>query len=169
MLTIGVMNLFIPVAVPLCKAIFVVESAYQSIVMPAKAVALIVAVSCPHFVAFVIVATVAGKTFTVAITVVRVADSHEPLFAAAKYVVVIDIIGVVNVFEAVANKVPAVAAEYQLIACPFPGVAEIVVVPVPHTELPDPIGAVGAESIEATAKDLVAETHPVTLFLEVAK
>ena len=47
--------------------------------------------------------------------------------------------------------------------------AEIVVVPIPQTELPDPIGAVGAESIEATAKDLVADTHPVTLFLEAAK
>ena len=83
MLKIGVMNLFMPVAVPLCKAIFVVESAYQSIVIPVKAVALIVAVSIPHLVAFVTVATVAGKTFTVAITFVRFADSHEPLFAAA--------------------------------------------------------------------------------------
>ena len=83
MLKIGVMNLFMPVAVPLCKAIFVVESAYQSIVIPAKAVALIVAVSCPHFVAFVIVATVAGKAFTVAITIVRLVEMHEPLFVAA--------------------------------------------------------------------------------------
>ena len=83
MFTIGVMNLFMPVAVPLCKAIFVVESAYQSIVIPVKAVALIVAVSDPHLVTFETVATVAGKAFTEAIMLVRVADSHEPLFVAA--------------------------------------------------------------------------------------
>ena len=83
MLTTGVINLFIPVVVPLCKTEFVVESAYQSIVIPVKAVALIVAVSGPHFDAFVIVATVAGKAFTVAITIVRLVEMHEPLFVAA--------------------------------------------------------------------------------------
>ena len=83
MLTIGEMNLFIPVAVPVCIVIVVVESAYQSIVMPVKAVALIVAVSVPHLAAFVTVATVAGKAFTVAITIVRLVEMHEPLFVAA--------------------------------------------------------------------------------------
>ena len=37
------------------------------------------------------------------------------------------------------------------------------VVPDPHTEFPAPTGAVGAERIDAIAKDLVAETHPVAV------
>ena len=82
-LTTGVINLFTPVTVPLCKTVVVTESAYQSIVIPVNAVAEMVAVSAPHFVAFTTVATVAGNEFTTAAAAVLVADKQAPLLAAA--------------------------------------------------------------------------------------
>ena len=75
----------------------------------------------------------------------------------------VDIAGVLNVFEADANKVPAVAAEYQLIVSPFPGVAEIEIVPLPHLEAELAVGAVGKVFIVAIDNDLEAEIHPVAV------
>jgi len=59
----------------------VVESAYQSIVNPAAAVAVIDAVSVLHFVEFVIVVTAAGYAFIVATVAVLVADKQIPVIA----------------------------------------------------------------------------------------
>ena len=75
----------------------------------------------------------------------------------------VDIAGVLNVFEADANKVPAVAAEYQLIVSPFPGVAEIEIVPLPHLEAELAVGAIGKVFIVAIDNDLEADTHPVVV------
>jgi hypothetical protein len=75
-------NVLTPVTVPDCTGEAVV-SAYQSIVNPANAVALIVAVSGVHLVAPVTVATCAGNAFTVATTAVRVAAGQFALFDSA--------------------------------------------------------------------------------------
>jgi hypothetical protein len=50
----------------------------------------------------------------------------------------------VNVFDPLDNKVPPVAAEYQSIASPEPGVAESATVPAPQREALPAVGAVGA-------------------------
>ena len=79
----GVINLFKPVTVPACNKFIADESEYQLMVIPVNAVAEIVEVSVPHFVALAIVATVAGKAFTVAVTAVLVDETQIPLFASA--------------------------------------------------------------------------------------
>jgi len=79
----GVIYLFIPVTVPDCNKLVAKESEYQSMVMLVNAVAEIVEVSVPHFVAFTRVATTAGKAFTVAVTAVLVEETQVPLFASA--------------------------------------------------------------------------------------
>ena len=79
----GVIYLFIPVSVPDCNKFVVKESAYQLMVIPVKAVAEIVDVSVPHFVAFTTVATAAGKAFIAAVTVVLVEETQVPLFDSA--------------------------------------------------------------------------------------
>ena len=58
---------------------------------------------------------------------------------------------------------PLVAAEYQSIVCPFPGVAEIETVPLPHLEAELAVGAVGKVFIVAMDNDLEADTHPVAV------
>ena len=52
-------------------------------VIPVKAVAEMVDVSVPHFVASTTVVTTAGKAFTVAVTAVLVDETQIPLFASA--------------------------------------------------------------------------------------
>ena len=79
----GVINLFTPVTVPDCNKFVAKESEYQSMVIPVNAVAEIVDVSVPHFVAFTTVATAAGKVFTVAVTAVLVEETQVPLLASA--------------------------------------------------------------------------------------
>ena len=54
-----------------------------------------------------------------------------------------EILGEVYIDDPVESAVPPVAAAYQSIACPLPGVAEIVKDPVEHLEAPLPIGAEG--------------------------
>ena len=76
--------------------------------------------------------------------------------------------GVVKLFEPVSNKVPPVAALYQSIASPAPGVADMLTVPVPHLEPPVPVGAAGTAFIVAMIAVLVAETQPVVVFLACA-
>ena len=66
---------------PLCNTVEVVESAYQSIVKPAAAVAVIDAVSILHFVAFANVVTTVGNAFIVAIVAVLVVDKQIPIIA----------------------------------------------------------------------------------------
>lgn len=46
---------------------------------------------------------------------------------------------------AVANAVPPDDVAYQSIVWPPPALAEIVTAPVPHLELPVPVGALGNE------------------------
>ena len=74
-------------------------------------------------------------------------------------------LGVVKLDVFVANAVPPEAAAYQSIVSPAPGVAEIVTVPVPHLELPAPDGADGTAFTVAVTAVLVAEIHPVVVFL----
>ena len=76
--------------------------------------------------------------------------------------------GVVKLFEPVNNNVPPDAASYQSMVSPAPGVAEIFTVPVPHLELPVPVGAAGTAFTVAVTVALVAETHPVVVFLACA-
>ena len=78
-LNTGVINLLTPVNVPACNIVVVVESAYQSMVIPVAAVAETVAVSGPHLVALTTVVTAAGRAFTVTETAVRVVEPH-PVF-----------------------------------------------------------------------------------------
>ena len=75
--------------------------------------------------------------------------------------------GVVYVFVAVANKVPAVAALYQLMVWPDPGVAVNTVLPDPQTMPPVATGAEGTARTDAIDCDLV-DTHPEIVFLEAA-
>jgi hypothetical protein len=70
--------------------------------------------------------------------------------------------GVVKLFEAVARAVPPVAAAYQFIVCPLPGVAEMVTVPVPQRAAEVPAGAAGIAFTVATTAVRV-ETHPVVV------
>ena len=64
--------MFTPVTVPDCNKLIFVESAYQLMANPVDAVAEIVDVSVPHFVAFTTVVTAAGNAFTVAAIAVLV-------------------------------------------------------------------------------------------------
>ena len=52
-------------------------------------------------------------------------------------------LGVVKVVEPDKSAVPPLAAAYQSIVSPAPGVAEMVTVPVPHLDPPVPAGADG--------------------------
>ena len=79
----GVINLFIPVTVPDCNKLVAKESEYQLMVIPVNAVAEMVEVSVPHFVAFTTVATAVGKAFKVAVTAVLVEETQVPLLASA--------------------------------------------------------------------------------------
>ena len=75
-------------------------------------------------------------------------------------VVLID--GVVKEVDPVISAVPPLAAAYQSIVSPAPGVAEMVTVPVPQRELGTAVGAAGNAFIVAMTADL-AETQPVVV------
>ena len=70
------------------------------------------------------------------------------------------ILGVVNEFEAVASADPQLAAAYQSIVSPTPGVADRVSVPVPHRELLVAVGAEGNKFTVAITGVRVELTHP---------
>ena len=89
-----------------------VIAAYQLIV-PALALAPSVTVPVPQFDPGV-VPVIVGKGFIVATTDVLVAVVHPPLVASTKYVVVLDITGVVRLVPVPRDDPPVIAA-YQLI------------------------------------------------------
>ena len=71
--------------------------------------------------------------------------------------------GVVYEFVPVVSAVPPVAAAYQSMVCPAPGVAEIVTVPVPHRDAGVPAGAAGSVLTVAVTAVLVDEIQPVAV------
>ena len=74
-------------------------------------------------------------------------------------------LGVVKLVDPLNNNVPPLDASYQSTVVPAALDAEIVTVPVPHLELPVPVGAVGTAFTVAITGVLVADTHPVVVFL----
>ena len=60
---------------------------------------------------------------------------------------------------------PAVELLYQSIVDPAAVVAEIFTIPGAHLSPPTPIGAAGVEITVAVTDDLVADKHPVVIFL----
>jgi hypothetical protein len=77
-------------------------------------------------------------------------------------------LGVVNDVVPVppANTAPPVAAAYQSIVSPAPTLADMTTVPVPHLEpLTGLVGAAGTVFTVAVTATLVAEVHPVVVFL----
>ena len=64
------------------------------------------------------------------------------------------------------NNVPPVAASYQSMVVPAGLVADIVTVPGPHLEpLTGAVAAAGTAFTVAVTAVLVADTHPVVVFL----
>ena len=76
-------------------------------------------------------------------------------------------LGVVNDVVPVppARTAPPVAAAYQSIVSPAPTVPDMITVPVPHLELFIPVGEFGVGFTVAVTATLVAEVHPVVVFL----
>ena len=76
-------------------------------------------------------------------------------------------LGVVNDVVPVppARTAPPVAAAYQSIVSPALTLADIATVPVPHLELIIPVGEFGIGFTVAVTATLVAEVHPVVVFL----
>ena len=74
-------------------------------------------------------------------------------------------LGVVKLVDPLNSNVPPVDASYQSMVVPAALDADIVTVPVPHLELPVPVGAVGTALIVATTGVLVADIQPVVVFL----
>ena len=74
-------------------------------------------------------------------------------------------LGVIKLVDALNNSVPPVDASYQSTVVPAALDADIVTVPVPHLELPVPVGAAGTVFTVATTAVLVADIQPVVLFL----
>ena len=74
--------------------------------------------------------------------------------------------GVVNEFVPVppANGLPPLAAAYQSVVSPAPGVAEIATVPVPHLAPFVPVGRAGMLLTVATTAVLEAEIQVVLVF-----
>ena len=84
---------------------------------------------------------------------------------------VADILGVVNDVVPVppARTAPPDAAAYQSIVSPALTLADITTVPVPHLEpLTGLIGAAGTGLTVAVTAVLVADAHPVVVFLACA-
>ena len=61
------------------------------------------------------------------------------------------------------NNEPAVAASYQSMVSPEPGVAEITTVPVPQRSASLAVGAAGSEFTVAVTAVRVAETQPLVV------
>ena len=77
-------------------------------------------------------------------------------------------LGVVKLVDPLNSNVPPVEASYQSMVVPAALDADIVTVPVPHLELPVPVGAAGTALIVATTGVLVADIQPVVVFLACA-
>ena len=76
-----------------------------------------------------------------------------------------DIDGLVKLVLPDKSGVPNVAALYQSIVSPAPGVAVIVIVPVPQRAAGPPSGTDGMLFTVAVTAVLVGETQPVVVFL----
>jgi len=74
-------------------------------------------------------------------------------------------LGVVKLVDPLNSNVPPVDASYQSTVVPAALDADIVTVPVPHLELPVPVGAAGTVFTVATTAVLVADIQPVVVFL----
>ena len=74
-------------------------------------------------------------------------------------------LGVVKLVDPFNSSVPPVDASYQSTVVPAALDADIVTVPVPHLELPVPVGAAGTVLTVATTAVLVADIQPVVVFL----
>jgi hypothetical protein len=74
-------------------------------------------------------------------------------------------LGVVKLVDPLNSSVPPVDASYQSTVVPAALDADIVTVPVPHLELPVPVGAAGTVFTVATTAVLVADIQPVVVFL----
>jgi len=99
----------------------------------------------------------------VEVTAVLVVDT-QPVFeflASAYTVVAVDRI---YVLELLCNKVPPVAAEYQSITSPLPGVAESVTLPLPQRDWLPPLAGADGEVLGAATGKAKALTQPVALF-----
>jgi hypothetical protein len=119
--------------------------------------------------------TLVGTGNTVATTATRVAEEQPVvvLRAAAKYVVVVEIDGVVKLDVPVppVSGEPPVAAAYQSMTVPAAGVALSTTVPVPHREAPAPVGTAGRANTFTVrvAVALVQPPVPVTVYVIVAE
>ena len=126
------------------------ESANQSSVVPVGAVALSVTADAPQAAPATDVVTAVGNALRVAVTAVLVADIQPAeIFLAPAYSVftpvVVNVESYVN--DPLLNNVPAVAAVYQSIVSPVPGVAPKVTRPVPHLLVLTATGAFAPASI----------------------
>ena len=74
-------------------------------------------------------------------------------------------LGVVKLVDPLNSSVPPVDPSYQSTVVPAALDADIVTVPVPHLELPVPVGAAGTVFTVATTAVLVADIQPVVVFL----
>jgi hypothetical protein len=74
-------------------------------------------------------------------------------------------LGVIKLDNPLNSSVPPVDASYQSTVVPAALDADIVTVPVPHLELPVPVGAAGTVFTVATTAVLVADIQPVVVFL----
>ena len=77
-------------------------------------------------------------------------------------------LGVVKLVDPLNSSIPPVDASYQSTVVPAALDADIVTVPVPHLELPVPVGAAGTVFTVATTAVLVADIQPVVVFLACA-
>lgn len=145
--------------VPVPKLVPPVGPAYQLIV-PEEAVAPRVAVPEPQTLPGV-VPVIEGIGFTVAMTAILDPVVQPFAVASTKYGVVVDILGVVNVFPDPRID-PPVGEEYQFIV-PDDAVAPKVTVPVPHLLLGVVVVIVGIIFTVAITGVLVVEVHPFSV------
>jgi len=80
-------------------------------------------------------------------------------------VVVAVILGVVKLVLPDNNNIPPVGESYQSVVVPAPSTADIFTVPVPQREPLVPVGAAGNALTVAVTAVLVADMHPVVVFL----
>ena len=71
-----------------------------------------------------------------------------------------------NEVDELCNAAPPEEAAYQSMVSTAPGVAEMVTVPVPHLDAPAPAGATGTVFTVAITAILVADIHPLVVFLD---
>jgi hypothetical protein len=129
------------------------ESANQASVVPVGAVALSVTEEVPQAAPATDVVTADGSALMVAVTAVLVADTQPAvMFLAAAYSVFTPVVvyeeSYVN--DPLLSNTPAVAAVYQSMVSPVPGVAVKVTRPVPHLLVLTAAGALAPESICAS-------------------